>query len=545
MCLVKPFAVAFDRAGRILVTDSGTDALIRFDVEGRRMDVLGTRGNVRLSKPLGLHVGPDDTIYVADAGLQAVVALDPEGTVVSVIGSRADLQNPTDAVLSPDGSRLYVTDSKAHQIVVFDPTNGRKLSTLGEPGEGEGQFGFPTSLVFGPDGSLFVVDQIHSRVQLFAEDGEYLDQFGGLGVGYGNFVRPKDVAVDEVGFIYVTDNAFNNVQLFDVDFSLLTFVGSGGTSPGRFHGASGIAVQGDRFAVVDQLGRRVQLFRFLLPKEADPEAPMDVEAVGAQRSRSEPPDRGRAPEPAARPGPTPAREPETPEPKVRESQTREAQTSQPRAPEPQTPELRPPEPPPSPTRQKSPTATQPSPKQTATAATPPQPLAATIEPAAAPPAAVPVVDVEPSPPSARLASRRRMNTAGAPPSASRSSATSRAVQKVLLATQIGDVVRGWAAAWAGQRVEDYLSFYADNFVPSPGGDHGEWVDQRRRRLSRPAFIEVTVARLTVGEVGSSLVRASFEQSYRSSTYQDRVRKILDMELQDGVWKIVAERSESL
>jgi DNA-binding beta-propeller fold protein YncE len=131
-----------------------------------------------------------------------------------------------------------------------------------EPGE----FSFPTSLAFDPEGNLLVVDQINSRVQMFSRDGEYLDGFGGLGVGFGNFVRPKDVAVDEEGFIYVTDNAFNNVQLFDTDFTLLTFVGEGGRGPGRFHGASGVAVQGPEFAVVDQLGRRVQLFRFLTPK---------------------------------------------------------------------------------------------------------------------------------------------------------------------------------------------------------------------------------------------------------------------------------------
>jgi hypothetical protein len=71
------------------------------------------------------------------------------------------------------------------------------------------------------------------------------------------------VAVDRRGFIYVTDNAFNNVQLFDADFQLLTFVGSGGRGPGTFWGASGVGVRGDEFAVVDQLGHRLQLFRFL------------------------------------------------------------------------------------------------------------------------------------------------------------------------------------------------------------------------------------------------------------------------------------------
>ena len=82
-------------------------------------------------------------------------------------------------------------------------------------------------------------------------------------------VRPKDVAIDELDLAYVTDAAFNNVQVFDPDYGLLTFVGSGGGEPGQFRIASGVAVHGDRFAVVDQLNRRVQVFRFIVPKDAE------------------------------------------------------------------------------------------------------------------------------------------------------------------------------------------------------------------------------------------------------------------------------------
>lgn len=265
--LRKPFAVALDSQDRVLVTDSGSGALIRFDRTGRRMDVLGTQGAVRLKIPLGIGLGPDDTAYVADVGLQKVVAIDPEGKIRAVYGKAGELVNPTDAALTPDGSRLYVADSKAHKIVIFDAATARLLSSFGKRGEGAGEFNFPTSLAFGPEGDLFVVDQLNSRVQVLTVEGEQLDELGSLGVGFGNFVRPKDVAVDEVGLIYVTDNAFNNFQLFDADFTLLTFVGEAGQGPGQFHGVSGIAVRGDQIAVVDQLGRRVQLFQFLIPKD--------------------------------------------------------------------------------------------------------------------------------------------------------------------------------------------------------------------------------------------------------------------------------------
>jgi hypothetical protein len=490
--LVKPFAVEFDREGRVLVTDSGTSALIRFDVDERRMDVLGTRGNVRLSLPLGMDVAPDGTIYVADAGLKAVVAFDPEGRVLRVIGSQGELVNPTDAALSPDGSRLYVTDSKAHQVVIFDAASARKLSTVGTPGDGDGQFAFPTSLTFGPEGDLFVVDQINARVQVFSEDGEYLDQLGGLGVGFGDFVRPKDVAVDEVGFIYVTDNAFNNVQLFDTDFTLLTFIGSGGVTPGTFNGASGIAVQGDRFAVVDQLGRRVQLFRFLLPKDADPGDPAASVVASRERQSPEgsPPSEEEAPEPAV------AVIPEAPA----------------------TPE--------------------PQPEVPAVSETPPTPQRAVEPPARA----------EPSTPQRAAPPETTTADAGEESTVSEKvtpEASSRVVAKALLASQIGDLVRGWAAAWSGQRVDEYLAYYAEGFTPATGASHDAWVDQRRRRISAPTFIEVTAEGLVVEEVGSGRVRVSFAQTYRSNTFQDRVVKTLELERKDAAWRIVAERAGGL
>ena len=84
--LSKPFAVAYDGQGRLLVTDPQAGALLRFDREGGRMDVLGTKGNMHLKFPMGLDVAADGTIFVADATLAKVVALDPEGKMISVYG---------------------------------------------------------------------------------------------------------------------------------------------------------------------------------------------------------------------------------------------------------------------------------------------------------------------------------------------------------------------------------------------------------------------------------------------------------------------------
>jgi streptogramin lyase len=261
--LKKPTAVEIDLQGRILISDTALRAVLRFDIPGKQVDVLGTKGAVALATPLGMDVGADGTVYVADGGLKKIVSFDQEGKIAGVFGRQGDFKNPTDVAVSPDGSRLFVTDSKAHKIAVVDIESGDLVASFGEPGDGEGQFNYPTALTFNIDGDLLVVDALNARIQLLTPEGEYLDQLGGRGISTGSFIRPKDVAQDERGFIYVPDAAFNNVQLFDADFTLLTFVGRGGNEPGQFTTPSGVAISGDRFVVVDQIGHRLQIFRFL------------------------------------------------------------------------------------------------------------------------------------------------------------------------------------------------------------------------------------------------------------------------------------------
>jgi YVTN family beta-propeller protein len=265
--LLRPIGCAFDAKGRLLVTDAQLTAVLRFDRKGRRMDVLGTTGALKLKLPMGINVGADGRIYVADAGAQRVVAFDEEGKSLAAYGRKGELVNPTDSALSPDGTRLYVTDSKANKIVVFDVATSKVLTTLGEEGAGEGQFNRPSAIAVDRDGSIFVVDAINARIQILSPDGEFLQTLGALGTAPGQFVRPKDVAIDAEGRVYVSDGAFNNVQVFDKDLQLLTFVGDAGGEPGRFQIPGGIGIGGKHFAVVDQLGARIEVFEHI------PEAP--------------------------------------------------------------------------------------------------------------------------------------------------------------------------------------------------------------------------------------------------------------------------------
>ncbi len=106
--------------------------------------------------------------------------------------------------------------------------------------------------------------------------------------------------------------------------------------------------------------------------------------------------------------------------------------------------------------------------------------------------------------------------------------------------EISAMVQNWSKAWSSQAVEDYLSFYAADFTPATKQSRQHWEQQRRSRLQRPEFIQVSLADIQIAPLEPGAARVSFSQSYRSNSYADRVNKQLLLQKQAGRWKIVKE-----
>ncbi len=90
-----------------------------------------------------------------------------------------------------------------------------------------------------------------------------------------------------------------------------------------------------------------------------------------------------------------------------------------------------------------------------------------------------------------------------------------------MTTDLAEVVESWARAWSEQRVEDYLGFYADEFLPSGGMSRPDWESRRRQRLEAPEFINVEVAILDSVTEAADRARVTFLQAYESNTYAIR------------------------
>jgi adhesin transport system outer membrane protein len=111
-----------------------------------------------------------------------------------------------------------------------------------------------------------------------------------------------------------------------------------------------------------------------------------------------------------------------------------------------------------------------------------------------------------------------------------------------IADEILAAVEGWANAWSSQDVDAYLATYSPRFQPPGELSRRAWETQRRERLTRPSFIAVTVAEMNVRQLTAERVVVEFDQSYRSDSFGDRVRKTLELVKSDGSWLITREVS---
>lgn len=262
--LGKPYGV-FARDHKIYVTSTiGSVNITVFDTEERKISYIGNRGRARLDLPIGVAVASDGRIFVSDVNLKKIFVYDDRGGFKSRIGTD-ELVSPAGIAIDNSMGRLYVADTRGHQVVVYS-LEGKMLLRFGQRGSGDGEFNFPTNIAVAKN-RVYVVDTQNFRVQVFDTDGKFIGKFGQIGDYPGAFARPKGIAIDSEGHIYVVDTAFNNVQIFNDKGQLLLHFAQGGGGPGELRSPAGMHIdEHDRIYVTDQMNGRVLVFQYLSSK---------------------------------------------------------------------------------------------------------------------------------------------------------------------------------------------------------------------------------------------------------------------------------------
>ncbi len=258
--IIKPYGIAVDSKGRILVADTAFKRVHIYDIANKKYDHIDEAGDTELQSPISVAVDADDNIYVTDSVLARVFAFNRDGKFLFEIKG---LTRPTGLAVNKRTGRLYVTDTGKNVVEEYD-LKGKRIRDIGGPGDKSGEFNFPVDLFVDINGDLYVVDAMNYRVQIFDRDGKFLTMFGHHGDGTGDFGRPKGVAVDNDGNIYVADALFDTVQIFNRKGAFLLNFGALGRQAGFFWLPTGVFIdETGKIYVADSYNKRIQIFDYL------------------------------------------------------------------------------------------------------------------------------------------------------------------------------------------------------------------------------------------------------------------------------------------
>ena len=258
--LDSPSGIAVDGNGNILVADTNNGRIEKFSPTGNFLSVIASKGTGQgqLGEPNGIAVDRAGNIYVAEVGSNhRVQKLAPDGTFIAEWkGPDLGFYGPRRIAIGPDDS-IYVVDQGHTRIVKFGP-DGHVLSSWGSKGSGDGQLNDPTSVaVDSTSGKVYVADPINKRIQVFDQNGKFLTKW--VVAEWGQPAGFEDLAIDsKAGRLYASSANMGAVLIFD-----LNGAGIGALtpkSPDRLERASALALFNRKLYVVNMGGNRVSVF---------------------------------------------------------------------------------------------------------------------------------------------------------------------------------------------------------------------------------------------------------------------------------------------
>jgi DNA-binding beta-propeller fold protein YncE len=259
--LMRPYGVFVDAKDRLYVADPGGLRVTVIDLNTADVFNITEAGKEDLVSPVGVVADQEGKIFVSDSELGKVFVFDRNGKYLYRF--HGDFKRPTCLAIDNERSRVYVSDTLGHEIVIYD-FDGKRLGSLGRRGSLPGEFNFPTHLFVDANGFLYVTDAMNFRVEIFGPEGKFIGTVSRLGDALSDLDKPKGVAADSEGHIYVVDSIHDTVKIYDRKGNLLLFFGEKGTGLGNFWLPSGIYVgHDDMIYVADTYNMRIQAFQLL------------------------------------------------------------------------------------------------------------------------------------------------------------------------------------------------------------------------------------------------------------------------------------------
>lgn len=260
--MTNPVSVVLDDDQNTWVLNQGDGAVSR--IGAKKSFDIKTRKEGPFPSLVSACVVRDQGIVFTDSYLGKAFLLAPETNQIRIFNHSDSLLQPTGIAYSEVNDQVWIVETAAHRISVYD-SDGSFQKSIGERGNEGGQFNFPTHLWIDKLGVAYVVDAMNFRIQIFDSNGEFVTQFGKQGNTSGSLARPKGIATDSRSNIYVADALFNTIQIFNKQGDFLYYFGSRGSEMSEFWMPSGIYIdEKDYIYVADSYNNRIQVFELLI-----------------------------------------------------------------------------------------------------------------------------------------------------------------------------------------------------------------------------------------------------------------------------------------
>src|ERR1019366_2829570 len=291
--LLGPFGMAVNSKGDLFVADQKVGAIFVFNTETRDATLIRNGFEATFGLANGIAIDDDDRIFITDGKLHRVLILDKNQKVVEQI--KEGLIDPVGIAIDTENRLLYVADTQADQVVVFDPDTLKLVRRIGTGGKKHelttpGDFSGPTGVALDKDNNLYVTDTMNYRVEIFDAEGKFISQLGRHCDGPGCFAHPKGIAVDSDGHIWVADPMLDLLQAFNREGQLLGIVGGHGNLLGQFSELSAVYIdKKNRIFTSEQYPGRVQAFHYITDAEAEQLEKEKEAQRGGQKAANEQP----------------------------------------------------------------------------------------------------------------------------------------------------------------------------------------------------------------------------------------------------------------
>ena len=219
----KPWAIALNKSGHLLVTQPDKDVVAALSKDGR----VVPRGKFGLGYPRGIAIDEDGSLLVTSAASEQLMKFNKDWTLAKAVGREGDQPgqfNGIDRVkINPTTHKYYVCDCWNHRIQVFDQ-DLKHVSSFGRHGSKLGELNSPFDVAFDDTGHVYVVDYYNHRVQKFSPRGEPLMTFGSFTAATGKLAYPNGIHISRQ-FVYVTDGT-PSVSVFTTNGEFVASFGS-------------------------------------------------------------------------------------------------------------------------------------------------------------------------------------------------------------------------------------------------------------------------------------------------------------------------------